>query len=299
MMPMDNWTQFRTAYFVAKLGTVTAAANALGLHRATVIRHVDSLERQIGSKLFQRHAKGYTPTEVGADLLEVAETTERRFESFIMRANGSEGSLSGELVVTAMEVVAEPVMQYVEGFRKEHPSVMVDFLVTSEILRLEYGEAHIAIRASAQKPSEPDNVVQPFLNMRIGIYAARSYIERFGKPDGLREFRDHQFILPGNGFKHICARMIRRHTRDENIAVSFNRISAQAAALRAGIGITFFPAYLAEQDPELVEILPPRKSWESRFWLVTHRDLNRSPKIQAFLKYLRKNGKRRSEFQQI
>ncbi len=68
-MPTSNWDEIRTAYHVARLGTVSGAAEALGVHHATVIRHIDALEARIGVKLFQRHARGYTPTEAGEDLL--------------------------------------------------------------------------------------------------------------------------------------------------------------------------------------------------------------------------------------
>ena len=60
---MDSWNEIKTAYQVARLGTVSAAAESLGVHRATVIRHIDALEAELGRKLFQRHIRGYTPTE--------------------------------------------------------------------------------------------------------------------------------------------------------------------------------------------------------------------------------------------
>ena len=66
---MENWDEIRTAYQVARLGTVSGAAEVLGVHHATVIRHIDALEKRLGAKLFQRHARGYTPTEAGRDLL--------------------------------------------------------------------------------------------------------------------------------------------------------------------------------------------------------------------------------------
>jgi DNA-binding transcriptional LysR family regulator len=49
---MDMWNEIKTAYQVAKLGTVTAAAESLGVHRATVIRHIDSLEAELGKSCF-------------------------------------------------------------------------------------------------------------------------------------------------------------------------------------------------------------------------------------------------------
>jgi len=36
---MDQWDELHTAYWVARLGTVSAAAERLGVHRATVVRH--------------------------------------------------------------------------------------------------------------------------------------------------------------------------------------------------------------------------------------------------------------------
>src|SRR6056297_3102237 len=60
---MENWDEVRTAFHVARVGTVSGAAEVLGVHHATVIRHIDALEERLGVKLFQRHARGYTTTE--------------------------------------------------------------------------------------------------------------------------------------------------------------------------------------------------------------------------------------------
>ena len=85
---MDNWDEVRTAYHVARLGTVSGAAEALGVHHATVIRHIDALEGRLGVKLFQRHARGYTATEAGEDLLRVARATDDQFAQLAGRIRG-------------------------------------------------------------------------------------------------------------------------------------------------------------------------------------------------------------------
>ena len=59
---MDKWAELRTAYQVARLGTVSAAAEMLGFHRATVNRHIDVLEAALGARIFIRHARGYALT---------------------------------------------------------------------------------------------------------------------------------------------------------------------------------------------------------------------------------------------
>jgi DNA-binding transcriptional LysR family regulator len=60
-----------------------------------------------------------------------------------------------------------------------------------------------------------------------------------------------------------------------------------AAAIRAGAGIGFLSVYEAQNDPDLVEIMPPRPEWEAPLWLVTHVDLHRTPKVQAFLAHIK------------
>ena len=53
--------------------------------------------------------------------------------------------------------------------------------------------------------------------------------------------------------------------------------------IRAGLAIGPLPQSRAEG---LVEVMA-LPEWESRLWLVTHVDLNRSPKVQAAIAALR------------
>ena len=99
---MDNWDEIKTAYQVARLGTVSGAAEVLGVHHATVIRHIDALEGRLGVKLFQRHARGYTSTEAGDDLFRVAQATDDQFSQLVGRIKGRGTDVSGELVVTSL-----------------------------------------------------------------------------------------------------------------------------------------------------------------------------------------------------
>ena len=99
---MDNWDEIRTAYQVARLGTVSGAAEVLGVHHATVIRHIDALENSLGAKLFQRHARGYTATEAGQDLLSVAGVASDQFTQLAGRIKGRGDEVTGDLIVTSL-----------------------------------------------------------------------------------------------------------------------------------------------------------------------------------------------------
>ena len=120
-MAFSDWDEVRTAFHVARLGTVSAAAQALGVHHATVIRHIDSLESRLGAKLFQRHPRGYTPTEAGQDLLTVAKATDDQFSQLASRIKGQGDALTGDLNITSLGVVAPLLMPRIGCLSRKSP----------------------------------------------------------------------------------------------------------------------------------------------------------------------------------
>ena len=163
---MDKWTEIKTAYQVARLGTVSAAAGVLGVHRATVIRHIDALEAELGGTIFHRHKTGYSPTEVGEDLLRVAQATEDQFEQLAGRTKNRDTELSGDLIVTSHERVAPLLLPSLVKFQAQFQRIVINYMAGPDLLKLEYGEAHVAVR-SGPKPNQPDNVVQPYRNLKL------------------------------------------------------------------------------------------------------------------------------------
>ncbi len=190
---MENWDEIRTAYEVARAGTVSGAAEALGVHHATVIRHIDALERRLGARLFQRHARGYTPTEAGRDLLAVGQVTADQFAQLASRIRGQGETVSGELVVTSIAGLAPLLVPVIAAFQSDHPGLVLRYLTDFRLFRLDFGEAHVAIRAGAV-PSEPDNVVQPFVRMRNALYASSAYVAEMGRPATEADFAGHRFL---------------------------------------------------------------------------------------------------------
>ncbi len=288
---MQNWDELRTAYQVARLGTVSGAAEVLGVHHATVIRHIDALETRLGVKLFQRHARGYTATEAGRDLLTVAQAADEQFVQLANRIKGHGEKVPGELIVTSIAGTADLLVPVLAGFKAQQPQLVVRFLTDMRLFRLDYGEAHVAIRAGAA-PEEPDNVVQPLVRIKTGLYAARSYAEKHGLPASEADLPAHRFIIADSeAARAPFYRWLREHVPDSALTFRTGEPQAMEQALRQGAGIGFLSAFRAHGDESLVEVMPPRPEWESPLWLVTHVDLHRTRKVQAFLAHLKEAAK--------
>ena len=286
---MENWDEIRTAYQVARLGTVSGAADVLGVHHATVIRHIDALEGRLGVKLFQRHPRGYTPTEAGQDLLRVAQATDDQFSQLSGRIKGRGNDVSGELVVTTLTGLSDFLVPVLSRFQSDYPDVILRYLTSARLFRLEYGEAHVAIRAGSP-PSQPDNVVQPLLKLRFGIYGSRDYIDRFGMPEIPGNMDGHRFVGADDPSSRApFARWMRENIPERQIVFRSGDDVATRQAVLQGVGLGFLRTFECEQNDDLIEVHPPLDEWESRLWLVTHMDLHRTNKVQTFLKYLKKH----------
>ncbi|MGB0570421.1 MAG: LysR family transcriptional regulator, partial [Paracoccaceae bacterium] len=193
-MNMDNWDEVKTALHVARVGTVSGAAEVLGVHHATVIRHIDALEERLGVKLFQRHPRGYTATEAGEDLCRVAQTAQEQFAQFASRARGQGDSVSGELVVTTLSLLTPKLNPMFSSFLDTYPDINLRILSDERVFKLEYGEAHLAIRLG-KMPDEPDNIVIPLGRFRNAIYGSPAYFAVHGKPQSAEDLAHHEFVM--------------------------------------------------------------------------------------------------------
>ncbi len=283
---MDHWLELRTAYRLAKLGTVSAAAEDLGVHRATVNRHVDTIEAAFGVKFFQRHARGYTLTDAGRDLLDVAGRADELFSDLEGRSRGQAGQLSGALVVTSLAGLAPLIMPAIHNFSAAHPQIDLVFTADQNLARLEYGEAHVALRTGLH-PQEPDYVVQPFRKLRFGLFVAKSYINRFGLPDP-HDLAAHRFVGTTDGSSRLpYASWVKKHVGPDQILLTTKEQSVINAAIYAGLGLGFLGEHDAQDRPDIVAVMPPHDDWSTNLWIVTHVDLHRIQKVQEFLKFLK------------
>lgn len=289
---MDNWNEIRTAFQVARLGTVSGAADLLGVHHATVIRHIDALEKRLGVRLFQRHARGYAPTEAGRDLLSTAQVTEESFAQLASRIKGQGEVVTGELVVTSISGIADLLAPVLAQFQAEHAGITIRYLSDLRVFRLDYGEAHVAIRAGTM-PQEADYVVQPLVQLRAGLYAAPGYVAAYGRPSGPEDFTGHRFVIADNPESRApFYRWLRANLPAGAETFSVTEPEAGEAAVLAGAGLGFVAPRRAARNPGLVEIMAPRPEWNAALWIVTHVDLHRTRKVQAFLAHLKAGAQR-------
>ncbi|MEM7006097.1 MAG: LysR family transcriptional regulator [Pseudomonadota bacterium] len=285
---MENWTEIKTAYLLGKFGTVSATAEALGVHRATIIRRVESLEQQLEGKLFQRHAKGYTPTEFGIQLITVAEQSDRSFRQLIMKARSQEEGFEGVFTITCPEMLDHFVFPAVKQFKTEHPNIEMKFRPSNEVLKLEYGDADVAI-TFGKPPEHPDYVVLPLTQMKVGLFCAALQPHESDDLGGeVVDPSDCNFVLSEEDlFGEPIKRWIETNVARDQIVMTCSTIRGAQDAILSGLGAGFLPMTVGSKSNLVEQVMPSKEEWRVPIWLVTHVDLHRSAKVQGFLSIIK------------
>lgn len=283
---MDDWDAIRSAYEVAKHGTVSAAAERLGLHRATVNRHIDLLEEALGEKLFQRHARGYTPTELGQELLSAAQKAEQGFDRLSLAARSRQDLPSGPLKVMCDPYLHFALLDAIGGMCAETVDLRPEVAAVAAPLNLESGAAHAAL-ITGRKPENPDYVVRRVQEVRFGLYQRRDPVSARGlDAHGRRTVVMLRSGEPGD-LPDLHARWLGEIDGPEPTILFCEHSNWVRNAIEGGLGAGFLPVSIGEAQADLVDVAPARESWRCDMWFVAHVDLVRSAKVQLLLRHLR------------
>lgn len=284
---MFDWNDLKAFLAVARGGSTLAASKALGVNQTTVARRVESLEHDLGFKLFERGQTGSRLTEGGQAMIPEAENVERAAIRFSNQAAGQLRGVSGALRLTTNELVANTmVIPALVEFRKLHPDVQIDLVITDRTLDLENGEADLAIRTAVELATS-DLVARKIAEHPMALYCSRDYAARRGVPASMEALQDHDLIdvAPETG-EIPAATWMMRYAGGKPPITRSNSMGSLLHAVKAGLGIGAVPCTIADPDRDLVRCSDDIPEGRASSWIVTRRELKDTPRVRAFIDFL-------------
>lgn len=144
-----NLRNLRTFAAVSDVGGVAQAAARLSMTQPTATRQIQSLEDELGVKLFDRTGRELELTPEGEDLLHHARHLLADAEAFEQRARALTTGDAGVLRIGATPQVIENVLsRFLIDYRARHPAVDVHLIEDGGArlpVHLEHGSIHVAI----------------------------------------------------------------------------------------------------------------------------------------------------------
>ena len=256
-----DWDKLRVFHAAAEAGSFTHAAETLHLSQSAISRQVSALEHDVGVALFHRHARGLVLTEQGEMLFRTAHDVLMKLETIKTRLTETKDRPSGVLrVTTTVGLGAGWLTERVQEFIELYPEISLQLILANEELDLTMRQADCAIRL--RQPQQPDLIQRRLFTVHFHLYAAPSYIAKFGRPASIAELRNHRIVtfgvpVPSHLSELNWLETVGDFEGGQRVpTLQINDILSIKRAVQGGAGIAMLPDYVISKDTNLVQLLP-------------------------------------------
>ena len=199
-----DWDKLRIFHAVADKGSLTHAGDVLHLSQSAVSRQIRALEESLNTTLFHRHARGLILTEQGELLFDATQAMMKRLDAATARIRDSEEEVFGDLrVTTTIGFGSIWLAPRLPKLYDRYPDLRLDLMLEERVLDLPMREADVAIRM--KEPSQADLVRKRLMDIRMQLFATRSYLAAAGTPARLEDLRAHRLISQNIGATQVSA----------------------------------------------------------------------------------------------
>ena len=217
--------------------------------------------------------------EEGATTFEAMEQAALTMER---RVAGMDEALSGAIRVATTDSLGKKfVVPAIAKLRRVHPGIDIVCVTSADIANLTRREADLAIRTV--RPDSPDLVVRRLAQLEMGIYASRAYVAARGTPREGAAFEGHDLVMyqqpvVPSMWDALCG----EPTSRGRVAFQTSSTMMLFEATIAGLGVAGLPCFRADEERELVRVMPRRSEYFD-VWLVAHLDLYKTARMQALI----------------
>jgi DNA-binding transcriptional LysR family regulator len=248
---------------VARLGGIGRAARELNTVQSNVTTRVRSLEQELGTKLFDRHARGVTLTAAGQRLLPYA--AEAR--DLLMRARRAamdDGTPKGPLTIGTLETtVAMRLPRIIASYAAAYPDVD---------LTLRTGTSAESITRTLQRELDGAFVAGPVDHADLAqetVFQEELVVVTASAIQGLQEIAragslKMLVLRVGCSYRQRLETVLASRGIVDVRALEFGSLDAIVGCVSAGIGITLLPRGVVTEAARAGEVtlhtLPPQEA---------------------------------------
>ena len=275
-----DWDLYRYFLEVVRSGTVSQAADRLGVNQTTVSRRITALETQLGKKLFERSVNGWQITPLGERLVVSAEQMAEEAHAIERQVAADSQELVGQLRITVAETCTQRLsMPAIKAFSQRYPSVDVEIVATSDELDLAARDADVALRSTDEPP--PNLVGKRIGQLAYAIYGTQAFFERI-------ESGDDAGIPCITWIGDSCTRppWIEKSFSKTRRIYRCNGLDVMLQMAQQGMGIAQMPCALGDPEPSLYRVPANYVEPGWGLWVLSHVDLRTTARVRIFRDFL-------------
>ena len=273
-MDSGKWDDLRFVLAVAEAGSVNAAAVRLGVNHATILRRVASFEDLHQTRIFVRHAKGYTVAPDAIAIVDAIRAVEKSVEAMGRVISGQGERLDGNIRITSTDSLCQTVLPgIIRDFHRTHPHMSVELMSSNTHVNMSKLDAELTIRPAGQLPS--DLVGTRVNTLHFRVYGSVGYLNKNPSPHPA----DHAWLGITNLLKRSPVGRWQSDVTDDHLAFSADSFVTLADMAETGLGLAMLPTILGRSKETLIEAPQGFGALDTGLWVACHSDLHGSPKI--------------------
>lgn len=239
------------------------AARRLHMPTSTISRRIADLEAQLGVSLIIRSTRQLRLTEVGSEILELAQRSAELREAVGHVAARHTEALAGTLRIAAPPSISDSFLAPLVGaFQTSYPDVRIQIFITDKVP--DPIREGIDLSFVVTDRNDPSHTVLDLLSYRHILVASPNYLAKHPKPKTPKDLQAHRLLAfsfwkPQNVWNFTNARLNARESLKFQPYLSINEYSGLASALLAGTGIGELPPIVQPEllrSGRLVEVMP-------------------------------------------
>ncbi|PCH48156.1 MAG: LysR family transcriptional regulator [Alphaproteobacteria bacterium] len=286
-----DWDKLKIFHAVAEAGNFTKATYILNLSQSAISRQIQSLEQELKTQLFERHARGLSLTENGEYLFKTAREVISKLKDVESTLMDKKNKLSGKLTVTTVVSFGTTwLTPRIQEFMKLNPEIEIELIFDDKELDLSTRQADIGIWM--RRPKQLNYVQKKLIDINYHIYGSTKYLEQIGHPKTLQELNKHNFISYGKGapspvFNPDWALKLGvKDNKKRKPVMKVNSIYGLLLAVQSGVGLAALPDYITISVPNIVKVLPQIEGPKTEAYFVYPQSLRNTARVIAFRNFL-------------
>lgn len=270
-----------------RTGSPPHAARTLKLAPSSIYRAVDRLEKEVGAPLFVRAASGWTLTEIGREIAQLAERVEddiAQVELSLLRHNQR---FPTPLRISASDTFATYIAPIVGAFMQRERDVAVQLIVDNTMVDVARRQTELAIRPDMR----PGNglVGQRAGKLAHALYCSWLVLKQQGIPSSFDDLARYPLCSLTQDLPHFTTatwwKELGVHASPRTMFFA-NTETSLAAAIAGGAGLGVLPRFVGDRLEGVARIAAIKIADPVDIWLVTHPSLRKNRVVRSLMRTL-------------
>lgn len=289
---MDRFENMDTFIRVVEAGSITGAADRLGVAKSAVSRRLKEMEEHLGVQLFHRTTRQMNLTDTGRAFYHQSVRILDDVLEAELSTSQAHGTLKGCLKIALPASFGLMHMgPAINEFLQEHPEIEFDLDFNDREVDLIQEGFDLAIRIA----NLPDSslIARRLAPIHTVICASPGYLEEMGNPPSLDELSNHRCLVYSllHDFEHWQLTDAKGEVIKTKIHPYLKSTTGEFIrdAAVEGVGIGLMPSFIVYKEIEsgaLVPLLTEYKTSQIDAYAIYPQTRHLSQRVRAFVDFL-------------